>query len=118
MTTNEENEMKKHVQVLRRSLEYSMENCWQGGVKIDTLVDGEMVKEMRFDDGEPEDNSLSRNFSDVCKITDNMKTIADLVGDSSFGSLDFIDEDDCGMADFDLTADEYMKNVYDYSDFD
>lgn len=44
-------------------------------LKINIFEDGKKVKFFSVHDGENEDNTLSRNFSDVHNITDMMKFV-------------------------------------------
>ena len=50
-----------------------------GSVAITVEADGTVLHELSFFDGEPEDNNLSRNFSDCHSITQVLATVAEYV---------------------------------------
>ena len=49
-----------------RTIDGSYENDWSASYEV--LIDGETV--LSVGDGEPEDNNLSRNFSDILSLED------------------------------------------------
>ena len=54
---------------------------WEGtgSITITVVADGKQLHCVSFYDGEPEDNNLSRNFSDCHSITQVLATVAEYV---------------------------------------